>query len=98
MVNRRHLLIPLKDDLLPAIFKFFKFLWMLPFHDNFWEEVKNSKRGKRIIAIGEKDIFKDVKMIKRLKDISSFDEEDKKHILYAIDAMINNVKLKNITK
>ena len=31
---------------------------------------------------GDSDIFKDTKMVKRLKDISSFPEADKDHILY----------------
>ena len=33
---------------------------------------------------------------KRLNDIAKFSEQDKEHILYALDAMINNVKLKAI--
>jgi hypothetical protein len=35
-------------------------------------------------------------MIKRLNDIAKFLEQDKACILYALDAMINNVKLKAI--
>ena len=35
-------------------------------------------------------------MLKRLNDIAKFPEKDKACIIYAIDAMINNVKLKAI--
>ena len=39
---------------------------------------------------------KDPTMMKRLNDIAKFPEQDKTHILYTIDAMISNVKLKAI--
>lgn len=42
------------------------------------------------------DLLKDPAMLKRLNDISKFSSEDKEHILYTLDAMINNVKLKAI--
>jgi hypothetical protein len=35
-------------------------------------------------------------MHRRLNDIAMFPEQDKKCILYALNAMINNVKLKAI--
>ncbi len=35
-------------------------------------------------------------MLRRLNDISKFSDKDKEHILYALDAMISNVKLKAI--
>ena len=35
-------------------------------------------------------------MLKRLNEIEKMDKEDKNHILYAIDAFIKSVKLKNI--
>jgi hypothetical protein len=38
----------------------------------------------------------DTAMLKRLNDIASFPDEDKKHILYTLDALIKNVKLKAI--
>lgn len=40
--------------------------------------------------------FKDPVMLKRLNDITSFDEEDKIHILYTLDALIKNVKIKSM--
>jgi transcriptional regulator with XRE-family HTH domain len=45
----------------------------------------------------DKELLKDPSMLNRLNDIARFNEEDKKCILYALDAMINNVKLKAIT-
>jgi len=42
------------------------------------------------------DYLKDTPMLKRLNDIASFPDEDKKHILYTLDALIKNVKLKEI--
>lgn len=44
----------------------------------------------------DKEFLKDPAMLKRLNDISKFPENDKSCILYALDAMINNVKLKAI--
>jgi transcriptional regulator with XRE-family HTH domain len=38
----------------------------------------------------------DKKNIQRLEAIEQFPEEDKKHILYTIDALIKSVKIKNI--
>jgi transcriptional regulator with XRE-family HTH domain len=44
----------------------------------------------------DRELLKDPSMLKRLNDISKFPEQDKNCILYALDAMINNVKLKAI--
>jgi len=44
----------------------------------------------------DRELLKDPSMLKRLNDIAKFPEEDKACILYALDAMINNVKLKAI--
>lgn len=49
--------------------------------------------------LGETDnaqLFKNPEMLKRFQDIDQFNEEDKKYILYTLDALIKNVKLKNI--
>jgi transcriptional regulator with XRE-family HTH domain len=40
------------------------------------------------------EVLKDTAMLKRLNDIAAFPEDDKKHILYTLDALIKNVKLK----
>ncbi len=44
----------------------------------------------------DREFLKDPTMLKRLNDIAKFTEHDKSHILYTLDAMINNVKLKAI--
>lgn len=49
--------------------------------------------------LGENDnaeLFKNPEMLKRFKDISEFDEEERKYIFYTLDALIKNVKLKSI--
>ena len=44
----------------------------------------------------DRELLKDPTMMKRLNDIAKFPDADKSCILYALDAMINNVKLKAI--
>jgi transcriptional regulator with XRE-family HTH domain len=42
-------------------------------------------------------IFKNPQMLERFKDILGFSENDQEHIIYTLDAMINNVKFKAIS-
>lgn len=42
------------------------------------------------------DYIKDKNMLKRLNDIATFSQEERDHILFAIDAMITKVKLKGL--
>ena len=44
----------------------------------------------------DRELLKDPSMLRRLNDIAKFPDADKQCILYALDAMINNVKLKAI--
>lgn len=44
----------------------------------------------------DRELLKDPTMLRRLNDIAKFPEQDKNCILYTIDAMINNVKLKGL--
>jgi transcriptional regulator with XRE-family HTH domain len=44
----------------------------------------------------DRELLKDPSMMKRLNDIAKFPKQDKHCILYALDAMINSVKLKAI--
>lgn len=44
----------------------------------------------------DRELLKDPSMLKRLNDIAKFPEQDKNHILYTLDAMINNAKLKGL--
>jgi len=45
----------------------------------------------------ERELLKDPSMLRRLNDIAKFPDKDKDCILYTLDAMINNVKLKGIS-
>ena len=51
--------------------------------------------GYLLVETEERELLKDPTMLRRLNDIAKFPEEDKSCILYTIDAMINNVKLKS---
>jgi transcriptional regulator with XRE-family HTH domain len=49
--------------------------------------------------LGESDqenILKDPDMLKRLNDIEGMNPEEKNHVLFTLDAMIQKIKLKNI--
>jgi len=46
--------------------------------------------------IGKLDIEVDHSLLKRIIEIQKMDHEDKQHIIYTIDALIKNVKLKAI--
>ena len=52
--------------------------------------------GYLLGEIEERELLKDPTMLRRLNDITKFPENDKNCILYTIDAMINNVKLKGL--
>ena len=59
-------------------------------------EILDTTVGFLLGETEELNILKDPAMLKRLNEISSFSEEDRKYILYTIDALIKNVKLKSI--
>jgi transcriptional regulator with XRE-family HTH domain len=59
-------------------------------------EVLDTTVGYLLGESEDRELLKDPSMLKRLNDIARFPEQDKKCILYALDAMINNVKLKAI--
>lgn len=46
----------------------------------------------------ERELLKDPSMLRRLNDIARFPDEDKNCIIYTLDAMINNVKLRTLTQ
>ncbi len=63
------------------------------------EKIANFLETTAAYLFGEtedKELLRYPSMIKRLNDIAKFPEQDKTCILYALDAMINNVKLKAI--
>lgn len=59
-------------------------------------EALDTTAGYLLGETEDRELLKDPSMLKRLNDISKFPEKDKQCILYALDAMINNVKLKAI--
>jgi len=44
----------------------------------------------------DRELLKDPTMLRRLNDIAKFPDKDKSCILYTLDAMINNVKLRGL--
>ncbi len=46
--------------------------------------------------IGKVKVEVEAKLLKRVIELQQMDEEDKKHILYTLDALIKNVKLKQL--
>lgn len=59
-------------------------------------EVLETTAGYLLGESEDRELLKDPTMLKRLNDIAKFPEKDKNCILYALDAMINSVKLKAI--
>jgi len=46
--------------------------------------------------IGKTEVEVDNKLLKRVLEVQQMEQEDKDHILYTLDALIKNVKLKSI--
>lgn len=42
------------------------------------------------------DLFKDPEMLKRFKDLKHIGAKEREHILFAIDSMLKNIKLKSL--
>lgn len=59
-------------------------------------EVLDTTVGYLLEESEDRELLKNPSMLRRLNDIVKFPEQDKTCILYALDAMINNVKLKAI--
>lgn len=59
-------------------------------------EVLDTTAGYLLGESEDRELLKDPSMLKRLNDIAKFPDQDKNCILYALDAMINNVKFKGI--
>lgn len=47
--------------------------------------------------LGKVEVKVDNTILKRVIEIQQMDEEDKEHILYTLDALIKNVRLKSIS-
>lgn len=56
----------------------------------------NTSVGYLLGETDDAELFKNPEMLRRFKDISNFSDDDKKYILYTIDALIKSVKLKAI--
>jgi len=59
-------------------------------------DVLDTTAGYLLGETEDRELLKDPTMTQRLNEIAKFAEQDKNCILYALDAMINNVKLKAI--
>jgi len=59
-------------------------------------KILNTTVGYLLSETEQENVFKNPDMLKRLNEIENMQEEDKNHILYAIDGLIKSVKLKNI--
>ncbi|KAB5483642.1 helix-turn-helix domain-containing protein [Flagellimonas hadalis] len=46
--------------------------------------------------VGKTDVEVDRQLLKRVLEVQQMEEEDREHILYTLDALIKNVKLKSI--
>lgn len=46
--------------------------------------------------LGKTDVEVDRQLLKRVLEVQQMNEEDREHILYTLDALIKNVKLKSI--
>jgi hypothetical protein len=42
------------------------------------------------------DLFKDPEMLKRFKELRSIGAKKREHILFALDSMLKNIKLKSL--
>jgi transcriptional regulator with XRE-family HTH domain len=42
------------------------------------------------------DLFKDPEMLKRFKELRSIGAKEREHILFALDSMLKNIKLKSL--
>ncbi|MBP7859870.1 XRE family transcriptional regulator [Flavobacterium columnare] len=59
-------------------------------------ELLNTSVGYLLGETDNAELFKNPEMLRRFQDIDQFNDEDKKYILYTLDALIKNVKLKSI--
>lgn len=60
-------------------------------------KILNTTVGYLLGETEQEDLFKNPDMLKRLNEIDKMENEDKNHILYAIDALIKSVKLKTLS-
>lgn len=59
-------------------------------------KILNTTVGYLLSETEQENLFKNPDMLKRMNEIDKMENEDKNHILYAIDAFIKSVKFRNI--
>ena len=59
-------------------------------------EVLDTTVGYLLGESQDQNVLKDQDMLKRLNDIAGFSQQERAHILFALDAMITKIKLKSI--
>lgn len=60
-------------------------------------KILNTTVGYLLGETEQENVFKNLEMLKRLNDIEDMNEEDRKHVLFTLDALIQKVKIKSIT-
>jgi len=60
-------------------------------------KILNTTVGYLLGETEQENVFKNPDMLKRLNDIEEMNEEDRKHVLFTLDALIQKVKIKSIT-
>lgn len=58
--------------------------------------ILNTTLGCLLRESDQENILKDPDMLRRLNDIEGMDTEEKNHVLFKLDALIQKIKLKNI--
>jgi hypothetical protein len=58
--------------------------------------ILNTTMGYLLDESGQESVLKDPDMLKRLNDIEKMAPAEKDHVLFALDALIQKIKLKNI--
>lgn len=59
--------------------------------------ILNTTVGYLLGETEQENVLKNPEMLKRLNDIEDMNEEDRQHVIFAIDALIQKVKISQIT-
>jgi len=60
-------------------------------------QVLNTTVGYLLGENDDADLLKDPTMVQRFRDIVALNDKEREYVLFALDAMIQNVKLKELT-
>jgi ribosome-binding protein aMBF1 (putative translation factor) len=58
--------------------------------------ILNTTVGYLLDETDQENVLKDTDMLKRLNDIQKMDPAEKDHVLFALDALIRKIKIKNL--